>query len=381
MATILLRTANSISSPGSTVKGTPLTNSEVDNNFSNINITLGVLSNLSTTANANLVAAINSVTYAVGSSGNVLTSNGSTWSSKALPASGLSYVTKSTTYTTQNNEGVLANTALGSFTVTLPSSPVVGNQVVIADENSTWGANNLIIGRNGATISNSATDLICDISGVSIQLVYTGNTWDIYSQIGGNSGTAVTLDGIQTLTNKTLTTPTLNSPTLITPALGTPSSVVLTNATGTASNLTSGKITIVDENSSSSTFYPMFTSSNAGGLAANVSSARLTFTPSTGLLTSTDYNSSSDMTLKQDITPIQNPLDIISQLTGFGFTWKESKQKSFGLSAQEVEKVLPEIVRDRADGTKGINYMNLTAFLIEAIKDLKQEIQELKKPK
>jgi len=353
----------------------------VDNNFSNINITLGVLSNLSTTANANLVAAINSVTYAVGSSGNVLTSNGSTWSSKALPASGLSYVTKSTTYTTQNNEGVLANTALGSFTVTLPSSPVVGNQVVIADENSTWGANNLIIGRNGATISNSATDLICDISGVSIQLVYTGNTWDIYSQIGGNSGTAVTLDGIQTLTNKTLTTPTLNSPTLITPALGTPSSVVLTNATGTASNLTSGKITIVDENSSSSTFYPMFTSSNAGGLAANVSSARLTFTPSTGLLTSTDYNSSSDMTLKQDITPIQNPLDIISQLTGFGFTWKESKQKSFGLSAQEVEKVLPEIVRDRADGTKGINYMNLTAFLIEAIKDLKQEIQELKKPK
>ena len=61
MATIILRTANSISSPGATVKGTALTNSEVDNNFSNINLTLGVLSNLNTTANANLVAAINSV--------------------------------------------------------------------------------------------------------------------------------------------------------------------------------------------------------------------------------------------------------------------------------------------------------------------------------
>ena len=59
MATILLRTANSISSPGSTVKGTPLTNSEVDNNFSNINVTLGVLSNLTTTAQGNLVVAIN----------------------------------------------------------------------------------------------------------------------------------------------------------------------------------------------------------------------------------------------------------------------------------------------------------------------------------
>ena len=61
MATIILRTANSITSPGATVKGTALTNSEVDNNFSNINLTLGVLSNLNTTANANLVAAINSV--------------------------------------------------------------------------------------------------------------------------------------------------------------------------------------------------------------------------------------------------------------------------------------------------------------------------------
>jgi hypothetical protein len=87
------------------------------------------------------------------------------------------------------------------------------------------------------------------------------------------------------------------------------------------------------------------------------------------------------MTLKQDFIAIKNPLDIISQLTGFGFTWKDSKQKAYGLSAQEVEKVIPDIVKDRPDGTKGINYMNLTAFLVEAIKDLKQEIEELKKPK
>jgi len=376
MATILLRTANSISSPGSTVKGTPLTNSEVDNNFSNINITLGVLSNLSTSANANLVAAINSVTYAVGSSGNVLTSNGNTWASSALPASGLSYVAKSANYTINNNEGVLANTASGVFTITLPSSPAVGNQVVVADAGGNFGANALTIARNGSTIANVAEDLICDINDISVQLVYSGNTWEVYTQIGGNGGTAVTLTGTQTLTNKTLT-----SPTLTTPALGTPSAIVLTNATGTASSLTVGKITITDETSANASYYPMLSVGTSSGNSANVSSTKLTFNPSTGLLTSTDYNSSSDMTLKQDFTPIQNPLDIISQLTGFGFTWKDSKQKSYGLSAQEVEKVIPEIVRDRADGTKGINYMNLTAFLIEAIKDLKQEIQELKKPK
>jgi len=220
MATILLRTANSISSPGSTVKGTPLTNSEVDNNFSNINITLGVLSNLSTTANANLVSAINSITYAVGSSGNVLTSNGSAWASSALPASGLSYVAKSANYTINNNEGVLANTALGVFTITLPASPAVGNQVVVADAGGDFGANALTIARNGSTIANVAEDLVCDINDVSVQLVYSGNTWEVYSQIGANGGTAVTLTGVQTLTNKTLTSAILTAPTLGIPASG-----------------------------------------------------------------------------------------------------------------------------------------------------------------
>ena len=61
MANIILRDAGSITSPGSTAKGSPLTNLEVDNNFSNINVTLGVLTNLATTAQGNLVVAINEI--------------------------------------------------------------------------------------------------------------------------------------------------------------------------------------------------------------------------------------------------------------------------------------------------------------------------------
>jgi hypothetical protein len=321
-----------------------------------------------------------------------------------LPASGLSYVAKSANYTINNNEGVLANTATGAFTITLPISPAVGNQVVVADAGGDFGANALTIGRNGSTIANVAEDLICDINDISVQLVYSGNTWEVYTQLGGNGGTAVTLDGTQTLTNKTLTSPTLTTPALGTPSaivltnasgtvtnlnlvtanVGTPSYINLTNAVGTASNLTANIanfINVTDDTTSNVTVYPIFANNTSGAITEQVSSTKLTFNPSTGLLTSTDYNSSSDMTLKQDFTPIQNPLDIISQLTGFGFTWKDSKQKAYGLSAQEVEKVIPDIVKDRPDGTKGINYMNLTAFLVEAIKDLKQEIEELKKPK
>jgi hypothetical protein len=164
--------------------------------------------------------------------------------------------------------------------------------------------------------------------------------------------------------------------------LGTPSGIVLTNATGTAANLTANIanfITVTDDTTTNATRYPIFANATSGNIIEQVSSTKLTFNPSTGLLTTTDYNSSSDITLKQDITTISNPLDIITQLTGFGFTWKDSKQKSFGLSAQDVVKVIPEIVRERPDGTKGINYMNLTAFLIEAVKALNHEVLELKK--
>lgn len=141
---------------------------------------------------------------APGTAGNVLTSVGGTWTSAVLPAGGLTYVVKTSNYTTQDKEGVLADTTAGAFTVTLPASPSTGAQVVVADSAGTWGTNNLTVGRNGSTIAGSASDLVCDISGVAVQLVYNGTTWDVYAQVGGNGGTVVTEAGTQTLTNKTI---------------------------------------------------------------------------------------------------------------------------------------------------------------------------------
>ncbi len=114
------------------------------------------------------------------------------------------YVYKTANYTAVNKEGVLADTSGGAFTVTLPATPSVGDLVVVADAGAAWGTNNLTVGRNGSTISNLAQDLICDISGVSVQFVYDGTTWEVYAQIGGGGGDAVTLNGVQTLTNKTI---------------------------------------------------------------------------------------------------------------------------------------------------------------------------------
>jgi hypothetical protein len=193
---------------------------------------------------------------APGSNGNVLTSNGTTWASAVLPAGGLTYVVKTANYTTFDKEGVLADTSGGAFTVTLPATPATGAQVVVADAGANWGTNNLTVGRNGSTIGGLAENLICDITGASVQFVYDGATWEVYAQVGGNGGTVVTLDGTQTLTNKTinLTSNTLvatsaqmaaavtdetgsgalvfaTSPTLVTPVLGTPSSGTLSSCT------------------------------------------------------------------------------------------------------------------------------------------------------
>ena len=213
MATIILRQSNVVFSTGNVIKNSPLTNAEVDNNFANLNI------------------AVASVTYAVGSSGNVLTSNGTAWLSQGLPASGLSYVAKSANYTIQNNEGVLSNTALGSFTVTLPATPSAGYQVVVADSFNNWRNNNLFIARNGSTIENLAEDIVCDISGASLQLVYTGSTWDVYASTGLAGGTAITTDSVSTLTNKTLTSATLTGTTqAVTAANGTSNAMVATTA-------------------------------------------------------------------------------------------------------------------------------------------------------
>ena len=137
----------------------------------------------------------------------------------ATPLSGgISYTAvKTANYTASNNEGVLTNTTGGAFTVTLPTSPSVGNTIIVIDSLSQWGTNNLTIDPTASIkiAGNTAGDtLVCDITGATVTLVYTGATygWNVAAQVGGNGGTAVTLTGTQTLTNKTLTSPTLTTP-------------------------------------------------------------------------------------------------------------------------------------------------------------------------
>jgi hypothetical protein len=103
---------------------------------------------------------------------------------------------------------------------------------------------------------------------------------------------------------------------------------------------------------------------------------------------------SSDISLKENIINIPNPLEAIKKLNGVLFDWKKSymdkrggedgyfvRKKDVGVIAQEVEKVLPEAVAQRTDGIKAVKYDRLTCLLIEAVKVLSDKIEKLSKEK
>ena len=88
---------------------------------------------------------------------------------------------KSANYTAVDGDRIIADTTVaGSFTITLPASPVLGTQITLADGNS-WANANLIVARNGKTIKGLAENLTVDIAGIKVDLLYSGSTWLVYA--------------------------------------------------------------------------------------------------------------------------------------------------------------------------------------------------------
>lgn len=98
----------------------------------------------------------------------------------------------------------------------------------------------------------------------------------------------------------------------------------------------------------------------------------------TGTVTAPHFVSSSDARLKSDIAPIPDALAKVQALTGVTFTMAGSDIRQMGLIAQDVQAVAPEAVVE-AEGVLRLAYGNLIGLLVEAIKDLAQEVDQLKR--
>ena len=158
---------------------------------------------------------------------------------------------------------------------------------------------------------------------------------------------------------------------------------------------TSGKILFANVYSaegdlpSASTYHGMFAHVHGTGagyfahagnwirLANRTEAALLTGATFTGDVSAPNFNSTSDSQLKDNIKQINSALDKVDSIRGVTFNWKDSGKASMGVIAQEIEPIAPEVVSE-IDGYKAVNYDGLIGLLIESIKELKQEIEDLK---
>jgi hypothetical protein len=92
--------------------------------------------------------------------------------------------------------------------------------------------------------------------------------------------------------------------------------------------------------------------------------------------------SSSDRRLKDKITSIKNPLQKINKIGGYSFTWNNNQDtylgNDYGVVAQEIEEIFPELVINRDNGYKAVKYEKLIPLLIESIKELSKQVEILK---
>jgi len=199
---------------------------------------------------------------------------------------------------------------------------------------------------------------------------------------------------------------------------GTNGQVLTTNSTGTLS-WTSKSVTLTDQTSSATTHYPLFTASSSGDVTGvNVSTTKMTYQPSTGRMTlagaQTASNTtsgtlvvtggvgisgalyvgadiysyaSSDIRLKENLSKIDNSLEKLLKISGYEYHWNKIAQEMYpertmqdvGVIAQEVKEIVPSAVVEREDGYLAVRYDKLIPLLIEAVKALKAEIEDMKR--
>ena len=127
----------------------------------------------------------NKITARLGSSGNTfvinpsrnvfLSTDGTNW--YEIQTQGSDWLTKTGTYTAFAGDKIFANTTGGAFTITLPASPTIGDEVRFVDLANHFDTNNLTVGRNSEKIDGATSDLTVATEGAAFALVYSGSTY------------------------------------------------------------------------------------------------------------------------------------------------------------------------------------------------------------
>lgn len=241
----------------------------------------------------------------------------------------------------------------------------VGNSTVNSSVNST-----VIFSTGSANISTSVNSALFTVGSSFI-----ANTTGVYHS-GLINAASINIGSGSFIANSTAVV--IADPLTANGSTGTAGQVLLSNGTSGSPYWATAVTSVSDDTTTNGSRYILFANQTSGDLTpAYVASSKLTFNPSTGTLSTTVMTTTSDMNLKTNILTIDNPVDVIMQLRGVSFNRTESGVRDYGVVAQEIEQILPDVVHQDNFGHKSVSYSSIIGFLIEAIKDQQKQINRL----
>jgi hypothetical protein len=395
MASLTLR----LGATGATgVKNAPLTNAEIDTNFSNINTEVGTkLASSSYTASdvltklltvdgsgsgldADLLDGLNAVTGATGASIVSRDSTGNFASNQITAAQFVGPLYLGTANTIVF-EGSTANDFETTLTVT---DPTADRTITFPDLTGTV----VVSGAGGAITNDMLAGSIANAKLVNSSITLDGNTVALGGSltIGAGLKSADNIwTGLQTfIDNKLLFIDNIDNTKALALQLsnittGTTRTLTIPNADGT---IAIGQQVLTSSNVQ---FANTQLSSLGVGTASSGNAGEIRATGNIFAFYTSDKN------LKENIVAIPNALQKVNQIRGVTFDWTDAeitkrggedgyfiRKNDVGVIAQEVEAVLPEVVGTNGDGYKAVKYELIIPLLIEAIKELKAEVETLK---
>lgn len=395
MAEITLR----LGATGATgVKNAPLTNSEIDTNFSNLNTEIAtkldsssytasdVLTKIKTVdgtgsgLDADLLDGLNAVSGATGASIVSRDSSGN-FSANQITAAQLIGPLYLGTADTIVFEGSTNNAYETTLTVT---DPTADRTITLPNLSGTV----VVSGAGGAITNDMLAGSITNDKLVNSSITLDGNTVALGGSLtigAGLKSADNSWTGLQTFVdNKLLVVDNVDNTKILALQLsnistGTTRTLTIPNADGT---IAIGQQVLTSSNVQ---FANTQLSSLGVGTAASGTTGEIRTTGNIFAFYTSDKN------LKENIVAIPNALQKVDQLRGVTFDWTDTeiakrggedgyfiRKNDVGVIAQEVEAVLPQVVGTNGDGYKAVKYELIVPLLIEAIKELKAEVETLK---
>jgi hypothetical protein len=274
-------------------------------------------------------------------------------------------------------------TVSSDVTLTLPTTAGTANQTLTTDGTGTlsWVTTAVSVSNQTAdattyypALTTATTGTITTVSTSNTKLSFVPSTGTLTATAIGSTTASI---GSASITANTASSSTSTGALIVTGGLGVGGAIYAGSIQSTPVGSTarsSGAFTTLTSNGA--------TTFTAGTASTTTGTGTLVVTGGVGIsgqLTAATIVETSSIAFKENINTIDNALDSIMQLVGVTYDRKDSKEHEAGLIAEDVNKVLPDLVSKDANGDPhGIKYSKLTAYLVEAVKSLKIEIDKLK---